>query len=120
MDECCTYLFWLLTVSYLTCSPQSQIPGSGPFSHLTRRQLFDDYERYKSEAPNTRVPDMPGDICASVVDRMSTLYQTVSQAVASQELIGIREAPEAAMRSAWDNVLRAMWCPVNSVPTTFM
>jgi len=63
---------------------------------------------------------MPEDIATYIVDRMPTLYQTVSQAVASLELVGIMEAPEAAMRSAWDNVLKAMWCPMNSVSTTFM
>jgi len=63
---------------------------------------------------------MPEDIAAYIMDRMPTLYQTVSQAVASLELVGIREAPEAAMRSAWDSILKAMWCPTNSVSTTFM
>jgi len=63
---------------------------------------------------------MPEDIATYIVDRMPTLYQTVSQAVASLELVGIMEAPEAAMRSAWDSVLKAMWCPTNSVSTTFL
>ena len=63
---------------------------------------------------------MPDDIAAYITDRMPTMYQTVSQAVTSLRFVGITEAPEAAMRSAWDNILKAMWCPTNSVSTTFM
>src|SRR6266511_3620148 len=99
---------------------QSHIPANGPFSENIRIRLFDDYQRYKSDNPNSPVPDMSGDIFASIIDRMSTLYQTVTQAASSQHLVALREAPEAAMRSAWDNVLKAMWCPKNSVSTTFM
>jgi len=107
-------------VSWLTCIFQSEIPESGPFCDVTRSQLFNDYQRYKQENPNSPIPDMPEDIAAYIMDRMPTLYQTVFQAVASLELVGIMEAPEAAMRSAWDNVLKAMWCPTDSVSTTFM
>ena len=53
---------------------------------------------------------MEDDVCLSITNHLSILFKALANAEASQYQAGISEATESAMRSAWDDILKATCC----------
>jgi hypothetical protein len=88
---------------------QSYISYCDPVYKDLRNRLFKDYKFYKTEHdPN--VPEMEDDVCLSITNHLSVLFKALANAEVSRQQAGISEATESAMRSAWDDILKATCC----------
>ena len=97
---------------------QSHVPSRDPVHEKIRRQLFESYEEYKTSHPC--FPSMETDVFHSIKNHMSALYRAIANARAAQHQTQIKEAKEAALRSSWDELLKAVCCDVDDASSPYV
>ena len=97
---------------------QSRVPSRDSVHDTIRRQLFESYEGYK--ASHTSFLPMETDVFHSIKNHISALYRAVANARASQRQSQIKEAKEAALRSSWDELLKAVCCDVDDASSPYV
>jgi len=94
------------------------VPSRDSVHENIRKRLFESYQEYKTD--NSTLPLMENDVFCSINNHVSALYRAVANARASQQQAKVEEAKEAALRSSWDELLKAVCCDVDDASSTYV